>query len=1126
MSYVFRVSLCALVLSLSLKSPAFSQVQSSSAVPNSSQPPAEPAVRAVVEKYFALYATKDLDGLMGLWSEKSPDQVSLKQNLQRQFATESYSLSLPSISRVKVEGEKVSLRATVNLTVIDLKSNQRRERRIARNMAFIMEDGKWKIWRYAPAENDLAEALAQAKTEAERAGLLAEEKELLRAELVQAMIEQGNRLYLRSEFDQAIAIYRLSQGIAEQIGDKAGIARALNNIGSIYNIQGNYAQALEYLQRSLAVSESQGDNAGIVRALNTIGEVHLQRGDYMRALERFQKSLEASKGLENKAGIARILRNIGEVHLQQGDYSQALEYTQKSLAMFEAEGNKAWIAGTLNSIGIIHSSLGDYSQALEYYRKSLAVNGETGEQGLIASVLTNIGEVNRLQSDYAQALENYQKGLSIFESIGYKVGIVSALDNIGSIHNLQGNYAQAVEYYLKSLKMRVSLGNKAGIARSLNNLGTTHGSQGDYARALEYLRESLAMSESLGGKTAMANTLGNIGALYFDQGEYARALEYYQKSLAMWESIGDKKEIADSLCEIGGVYEKQGRHSQALDFSERATVLARQISAADTLRRALFNSGVAYRALNQFAKARQAFGEAIATIETLRAQIAGGEQEEQRYFESKVSPYHAMVDLLIAENHPAEALTFAERAKARVLVDVLRSGRINVTKAMTGEEQEKERNLNGQLVSLNTQVYRETTRPQPEQARLTDLNAQLQKARLDFEAFQTNLYAAHPELRAQRGEAQPLRPEEAAALLPDEKSALLEYVVADDKTYLIAVTKAAGKGEAEVRAYTAPIKRAALRSQIEAFRRQLAERDLGFRASAAKLYELLLKPAKTQLQGKTNLVISPDDKLWEAPFQALLTRPNRFLIEDAAIAYAPSLTVLREMMKRRRNQNADGASTTLLALGNPLLDRAMIERAEAPLRGAKLDPLPEAEEEVKALGRYYGAARSKVYVGAEAREDRAKAEAGQARILHFATHGTLNNAAPMYSHLVLAPGDKNEDGLLEAWELMQMDLKAELVILSACETARGRYGEGEGVIGLTWALFVAGAPATIVSQWNVESASTRDLMLSFHKHLRAPSKAEMTKAEALRQAALRLLKSGETSHPFYWACFVLVGDFR
>src|SRR5262249_54214323 len=192
----------------------------------------------------------------------------------------------------------------------------------------------------------------------------------------------------------------------------------------------------------------------------------------------------------------------------------------------------------------------------------------------------------------------------------------------------------------------------------------------------------------------------------------------------------------------------------------------------------------------------------------------------------------------------------------------------------------------------------------------------------------------------------------------------------------------------------------------------------------------------------------------------------------------------------------------------------------------KLTPLPEADEEVHALGRLYGAMRSKVYVGAEAREDRVKAEAGRADILHFATHGTLNNASPMYSHLALARGDENEDGLLEAWYLMQMELKADLAVLSACETARGRYGAGEGVIGLTWALFVAGVPSTVVSQWKVESASTRELMLGFHQHLRAPSHKPVTKAEALREAALKLMKNPATSHPFYWAGFVLVGDCR
>jgi CHAT domain-containing protein len=263
------------------------------------------------------------------------------------------------------------------------------------------------------------------------------------------------------------------------------------------------------------------------------------------------------------------------------------------------------------------------------------------------------------------------------------------------------------------------------------------------------------------------------------------------------------------------------------------------------------------------------------------------------------------------------------------------------------------------------------------------------------------------------------------------------------------------------------------------------------------------------------------------PFQALLDDAGRYLIERSAVSYAPSLTVLREMRARSDKRRAEASSSTLLALGNPVIGQETVERARLTMRDEKLYPLPEAETEVLALGRLYGARRSKVYIGAEAREDRFKAEAGQSRIIHFATHGVLNNAAPLYSYLALAQGDKNEDGLLEAWELMQLDLKADLAVLSACETARGRTSAGEGVIGLTWALFVAGTPATVVSQWEVESASARDLMLGFHRQLQAPRAAgKLTKAESLRRAAIKMMTNPDTNHPFYWAGFVLVGDGR
>jgi CHAT domain-containing protein len=215
-----------------------------------------------------------------------------------------------------------------------------------------------------------------------------------------------------------------------------------------------------------------------------------------------------------------------------------------------------------------------------------------------------------------------------------------------------------------------------------------------------------------------------------------------------------------------------------------------------------------------------------------------------------------------------------------------------------------------------------------------------------------------------------------------------------------------------------------------------------------------------------------------------------------------------------------------LAVGNPLSGSETGRRERSRLSNHNFDPLPEAGEEVKALGRLYGASRSKIYVGNQAREDLLKTEAGNASILHFTTHGTLNNASPMYSYLTLAEGGPNDDGLLEAWELMQLDLKAELAVLSACETARGRIGAGEGMIGFSWAMFIAGVPSIVVSQWKVESAGTRDLMVNFHRGLIGSPRTKPAKSEALRQAALKLMRNPETSHPFYWAGFVLVGDPR
>jgi CHAT domain-containing protein/tetratricopeptide (TPR) repeat protein len=812
-----------------------------------------------------------------------------------------------------------------------------------------------------------------------------------------------------------------------------------------------------------------------------------------------------------------------------GDYSRALDAYQKALAVFTERKSLPRVALALSQIGELYSTLTDYEQARDYFQRSLLVSEQANRPYGRAEALKAIGNSYRRQGNYSQALYYLSQGLKLLEESGRKFGLAGALTEMGDLYLLQGDETQALEFYHRSQALFDELGSKDNIAALIARDGTLQQRRGNYAQALIAYQQSLDLYKSTGNKLGIAEAHATIGDSYLLVQQPERALASYRESLALFEEIGNKNGVASAMTGIARVEQTRNDHAKALSYSEQAAALASKTGNLELLWEINSVIGKSQVALKQPDRARQSFEQAVAAIELLRSQTAGGELARRYFLEQRLAPYHSLIALLVGQGKQSEALAWAERSKARVLLDVIQSGRLDVSRAMTAAEQEQERKLRAEIISLNTQVIRNSQSDKPDQVRLADLKSLREKARLNYEAFQTSLYAEHPELKVQRGEAPVIKTEEIAALLPDAGSALLEYVVMDDATYLFAVTRGEKQTAAHIQVYTLPIKRAELAKQTESFRQQLAGRDLAFRKTAEKLSDLLLRPAQSQLAGKQNLVIVPDDMLLGLPFQALVMQSNRFLIEQAALSYAPSLTVLRQMTKRRPGVQPNSGPSELLALGNPLLGKETIERARLALRDEKLDPLPEAEEEVKALAHLYGPTHSKVYVGADAREDLAKAQASQVSVLHFATHGILNNAAPMYSHLALAQGDKNEDGLLEAWELMELHLKADLVVLSACETARGRFGAGEGMIGLTWALFVAGVPSTVVSQWQVESASTRDLMVNFHRGLSSPArsgKAKTTKTEALRQAALKVMKNPETSHPFYWAGFVLVGDGR
>ena len=577
-------------------------------------------------------------------------------------------------------------------------------------------------------------------------------------------------------------------------------------------------------------------------------------------------------------------------------------------------------------------------------------------------------------------------------------------------------------------------------------------------------------------------------------------------------------------------------------LSAHAAELAKDGHAPEVLWKTLTSLGQAYRALKQVDRAQQSFDEAIAILEKMRGQLVGSERDQQLFFENKTVPYVEMVELLIAQNKVTEAFHYAEMAKGRMLLDVLRHGRSDISKTMTAEERDHEKQLQATVTALNSQQRKEISLRQPDKSRLALIDAQIQKARLEYDAYETRIYAAHPDLSAGRGGPEPLSLNEAGALINDSQIALLEYVVTQNRTYLFVLTKPNSTDPVRLKVYPIEVSARDLATRVADFRQRLAGNSADFKEPARSLYDLLLQPAQAELDGKNAIYIVPSEGLWELPFQALLSKSNKYVLEDYALSYAPSLSVLREMKKKAvaqrvigRNANSDGLLTKvsatvspslprLLAIGNPSLSGRTVSGLRSTRSEGSFDSLPQAETEVKTIGEIYGAEKSTILIGNAAREETLKATAWKYPVLHFAAHGVLDDVNPLYSRLLLATESDSEDGFLEAREIMKLDLHADLAVLSACQTARGQVGSGEGLIGMSWALFIAGTGTTVASQWKVDSAGTARLMIDFHRNLQSQQGPQSGTAEALRKAAIKLMADPKYRHPFFWSGFVVVGN--
>ncbi len=837
------------------------------------------------------------------------------------------------------------------------------------------------------------------------------------------------------------------------------------------------------------------------------------------ALAFYDQALSKARELKDRTGEATTLQGMGIVYRNTGKPQKALELINQALAIFQVTGNKSGEAGALQSIGILYSVLGQPQKALEVYNQALLICQASGDKRREANVLNGIGVVYFSTGQPQKALEFFTQSLPIFQAIGDKGSELGALQNIGNYYTATRQSEKALEYYNQALPLTRALGDTLNEASMLTNIGGLYASMGQPQKALEFYNQALPIRRAIGDKSGEAATLQNIGTLYTSIGQPQKALEFYDQSLPIRRALGDTS-------------------------NEAAT--HKRMAEAETQ-------------LKHPTQAEEHYGQAIALYETIRDNMGGLSEAKTSFLRSTISTYYDYLTLLLEQGNSVKAFEIAQKTKARSLLDLMASGRVNLDSELTAEEQAQDKALRQKASVLNAQMVKEGVENEVgAKKRFAALKEELKATESQLQTFTDTLYARHPKL-AQKRVAKTATVTDISKLLP-AGTALLDYIVlSQDKLALFVVTRSG------VKAVTLPLNYAKLVTKAAAFRAVCADPRKDYKKPAQELYTQLLAPAAKHLTGAKRLVICPDGALWDVPFQALLSE-GKFLAQRYELSYAYSATGAQAALTVKAGRKKP--TQTVLAIANPdfgsskrfgdldnlpgqrpltapnrpitapnrpidnpsrLLDNpsrlldAPSSDSETILRGNAIIALPGTQREANALKKLFPSAT--LMTGKAAQESKAKTEASQYKYLHFATHGFFNDTSPMLSSLVLAQpsSGSKDDGFLTAREIFELDLSAEMVVLSACNTARGVQRTGDGVIGLTWALFVAGCPTQVVSQWAVDDASTATLMTSFYGNL---ASKKLGKGAALRQASLSLMGDPKHKHPYYWAPFVLMGDWR
>lgn len=933
----------------------------------------------------------------------------------------------------------------------------------------------------------LAEALAAYRRTGDRNG----EAAVLNA-LGESYLDRGKPKEAAEWFEQALlAAYAAGSGIVE--------ADALNNLATVWSLQGHPQEGIELHRGALAVLEREEDARERGRTEYQIGYVtYYFLKDLDTAEAWFQRALDLGGATGDLVGQAQATAGFGLVAARRNELDRALASFEAALSLCRQAGDKRLAASLVRNMAIIHKNRGEPQRALDLYREALANGGEPRTEAL---VLHDLASLHAGLGDLEEALARYEQAVPLLAEARPDEELTARI-NAGVMLQLLGDLPAAVERFDNALTLARTRGSRDAEALALLNLGRARVELGSPREALDALDRALDIQrEEVKNALAEAMTLLEMGSA--------------------------QRALGDAV-------------SAAVRFDE-ALALARRRERPGLVAACLLRRGELARDRGDLAAARADAEEALRIVESVRSRVDSGELRSS-FVAAKRSSYELLVDVLVRQaerepeaGHLEDALAASERGRARGLLDLIAEGRIDVERGVSPDLKQKETELARDLALAASRLEAARAAAAPE-ATIAAWSQRLTETERKQAELERELRVRNPRYAEVRY-PEPLAAGQIRALL-DERTALLEYWLGEEGSFLFVVTREG------IEPYRLP-PAAAVESKVREVRAAVAQPGrtaLGrFTRAAAELYETLLAPAAAAIADKPDLVVVPDGALHLLPFEVLLTAPVRagaswdrlpYLLRRHAVAYVPSASVLASLREARPAPPA-GRQKRFLAFADPFYGEATAGRvasiggAVPPARdvGPSLPRLPQTAHEVEGIASLYPAEDRAIYLGQDASEATLKASPylATAERVHFATHGAVDEQRPERSWLALArPVTRNgDDGFLRVHEIFNLDLAADMVTLSACETGLGKQITGEGLVGLARAFFYAGARSLLVSLWKVSEDTTPGLMIDVYERLEHGK----GKAEALRRAKLGLVEGGGTaSHPFYWASFVLVGD--